>query len=86
MAVKTKAAAGAKKSGKPVKPTDGRPTVGGPWLTTEEAAAMIGLRPKTLHNWRAIHEPDRPKAHVFGRRVWYKQSDVQLWMDAHKET
>lgn len=46
---------------------------------------MLGLARKTLENWRATNEPDRPKAHIYARRVWYKQSDVQAWLDAHKE-
>jgi predicted DNA-binding transcriptional regulator AlpA len=47
-------------------------------LTTEEAAALLGLRPHTLahYRWRGIG----PRFMKVGRRVRYQEQDLWAWV------
>jgi len=44
------------------------------WLTTAEAARVLGLTPKTLSNMRTIGKG--PCFHKIGGKVWYLGKDV----------
>jgi hypothetical protein len=51
-------------------------------LSTEEAAAILNLKPQTLNNWRT-----QGRGPVFvkqGRSVSYDPADLQSWKDANK--
>lgn len=50
-------------------------------LTVEEAAQHLRLSVNTLAYWRAIGTKG-PKWGKLGRRVFYRQSDVDAWIDA----
>jgi excisionase family DNA binding protein len=53
-----------------------------PLLTTEQAAALLGMKPKTLIKWRFDKSVALPYVH-FGRSVRYKQSDVDKFVAAN---
>lgn len=51
-------------------------------LTTEEAAPLIGVEPKTAHNWRSIGCGPR---HIrVGRLVRYDPADIEAWKAARR--
>ncbi|MEU9074591.1 helix-turn-helix domain-containing protein [Kitasatospora sp. NPDC048538] len=51
------------------------------YLRTEEAAALIGIRPKTLRNWRSQGKGPRPiRLGRVGGRVRYRLSDVGTFL------
>lgn len=54
-------------------------------VTTEDAAAMLGISPKTLANWRVL---GRGPAYVrVGARrspVLYRVDDLEAWLDSHR--
>jgi excisionase family DNA binding protein len=47
-------------------------------LDTEQVAALLGLRPNTLAQWRVSGEG--PMFVKIGRRVRYRASDVDAWI------
>lgn len=49
-------------------------------LTTDEAAALLGLQTQTLHNWR--HMRKGPRYHKLGRRVVYLLTDLEIFMES----
>jgi predicted DNA-binding transcriptional regulator AlpA len=53
-------------------------------LSTEEAAPLIGVRPKTLSNWRVL---GRGPSHIrAGSKVAYDVSDIEAWKTARRVT
>lgn len=49
-------------------------------LTTDQVAAMVNVAPATLRWWR--HNRTGPKGFRIGaRKVMYKRSDVEAWLD-----
>jgi excisionase family DNA binding protein len=52
-------------------------------LTLDEAAAYLKLASGTLYNWR--HSRIGPKSVKVGSRVRYRQTDLDLWIDASTE-
>ena len=53
-------------------------------LSTEEAAARLGLAANTLRNWR--HHGGGPKAVRLGGRVRYRPADLERFVAARLET
>lgn len=53
-------------------------------LTPRELSTLIALAQQTIYNRRATGG-DLPPAIVLGRHVRFKASDVQQWMENHKE-
>lgn len=55
------------------------------WLTTNEAAELIGCRPKTLVMWRYRGRGPRYAKVSPGRSggVRYRYSDITAWMEQH---
>lgn len=49
-------------------------------LKINEVAEWTGIAEATLRFWR--HEGRGPKSAKLGRRVVYRESDVQRWLDA----
>ena len=47
-----------------------------PLLTTEEAAAYLGLAPSTLATWR-VRRSDGPRFLKIGRKVLYPRSELK---------
>jgi predicted DNA-binding transcriptional regulator AlpA len=48
--------------------------------TQEEAAAFLGLKPSTLAAWR--HQGRGPRYLKIGRSCFYRESDLEAWLDA----
>lgn len=53
-------------------------------LTPKELGEFLGLAKQTIYNRRA--SGDLPPAIILGRQVRFKVSDVQKWMEHHKES
>lgn len=51
-----------------------------PFLTTEQAAAYLGLARKTLEKQRVYG--DGPPFRKHGRRVLYRREDLDVWSEA----
>lgn len=49
-------------------------------LTTAEVAEIFRTSPETVRFWR--HTGKGPRSFKVGRRVLYRESDVQAWADA----
>lgn len=53
-------------------------------LTTSEAAPLIGVKPKTLENWRVL---GRGPVHIkAGGRVGYELADIEAWKAGRRAT
>lgn len=55
-------------------------TAPNPLLNTGEAATYLRLGPQTLNNWRS--KGRGPKCVRLGRRVMYRQSDLDAYVEA----
>jgi predicted DNA-binding transcriptional regulator AlpA len=53
-------------------------------LTPRELSALIALAQRTIYNRRATGG-DLPPAIILGRRLRFRASDVERWMEKHKE-
>ena len=54
------------------------------YLNTREAAALLGLSPRTLDRYRV--SGDGPAFHKFGNRVRYLSADVETWAAERRMT
>ncbi|MGH7470830.1 MAG: helix-turn-helix transcriptional regulator [Pseudomonas sp.] len=52
-------------------------------LDERDAAAMLGLTPRTLQSWRASGAPNLPYVKVSSRCVRYRLEDLQRWVAEH---
>lgn len=48
--------------------------------TTEQAAPLLGVTPKTLYNWRYRHKG--PAYLLMGKEPRYRLRDIQVWLDS----
>lgn len=48
-------------------------------LTTIEVAALLGLKPGTLENWRAVGKG--PPFRRLGAAIRYAMADVRAWVE-----
>ncbi len=53
------------------------------YLNSKEVAALYGLNPKTLSNWR--REGRGPSYNQDGAIIMYKRKDVEAWMKSTKK-
>lgn len=53
-------------------------------LSPNEAAALLGVAPGTLANWR--HRGGGPRFVKVGSRVRYRACDVEEWLDGQTRT
>lgn len=51
-------------------------------MRIEEVASEYGIAVATLRWWRARGRGEGPKSGRLGRRVVYRRSDVEAWVDA----
>ena len=51
------------------------------FLTTDEAAALLRLSPRTLEKQRVLG--GGPRFRKFGARVVYAMADLRAWADSH---
>ena len=56
----------------------------GDYIDTREAAAFLGLSPRTLDRYRVTGEG--PAFHKFGARILYARADLQAWAGARRMT
>ena len=71
----------------PIKSKEGGTSMSGQstqYLGTREAAAFLGLSPRTLDRYRVTGEG--PAFHRFGSRILYAQSDLEEWAAARRMT
>jgi hypothetical protein len=52
-----------------------------PLITPQRAAEYLHVNARTLANWRVIGKS--PRFVRIGRRPFYRQSDLDAWIDAH---
>lgn len=50
------------------------------WNDLPALAAWLKIPPRTLYDWR--RRGVGPKAHVIGRHLRYRRSDVESWLEA----
>jgi len=55
-----------------------------PYLTVEQAAGRLKLKPNTLDRWR--HEGRGPTFRVHGRRIVYHVDDLEEWSKSNART
>ena len=55
-----------------------------PFLTEQEAAALIRVSPRTLRRWRQ-HGTGPPVAGYAGRRALYRRSELLAWLRRQRE-
>lgn len=51
-------------------------------LATTAAAPRIGVKPKTMENWRTLGKG--PQFHKVGSRVVYDPKDLEAWLAARR--
>lgn len=56
-------------------------------LRIDEVAEWTGVSPNTLRFWRTLAQGEKPQfigppSAKFGKRIVYRESDVQAWIDA----
>lgn len=55
-------------------------------LRIEDVAALTGIPLGTLRWWRAEKKGQGPRSAKMGRRVVYRRTDVEAWVNAQFET
>jgi excisionase family DNA binding protein len=53
-------------------------------VNQKQAAQFLGLSPRTLESWRLTG--NGPAYIKVGRRVRYRRSDLEAWLDARRRT
>ena len=53
-------------------------------VNQERAAQLLGLSPRTMESWRLVG--GGPVYIKVGRRVRYRRSDLEAWLDARQRT
>lgn len=61
---------------------DAIPVLATPYLTTPQAAAYLGISPRTLEDWRL--RGGGPNFRKIGRLVRYARSDLDGFMDTNR--
>jgi predicted DNA-binding transcriptional regulator AlpA len=63
---------------------DSQGEAAGEVLTVADVARMTALVPSTLRYWHWAGKGEGPKAFKLGRRIMYRRTDVEQWIeDAH---
>lgn len=52
-------------------------------LTVKDVAAMLGVAENTVWNWR--HAGEMAPATKIGRRVLWRRSEIEAWLDTRTE-
>lgn len=52
------------------------------FLSTPQAAELLGLSPRTIEKWRVTG--GGPVFHKFGSRVLYSQEDLERWAEGRR--
>lgn len=48
------------------------------WISPEELAAELGIKVKTIYQWR--YTRTGPRAHKIGRHLRYRRRDIEAWL------
>lgn len=59
------------------------PTMKDPLLSIEDLAAYLQVPIQTVYNWRT--EGRGPRAIKIGKHVRFRQTDVEAWLNSHRE-
>jgi hypothetical protein len=54
------------------------------YMTPEEVAAELRIRPSTLSRWHRLNQPAPPKTKI-GKTVWYARPNVIAWLREHEQ-
>ena len=54
------------------------------FLTTNEAADVLGVTPSWLHHARHYKSPGQPPFYRFDRAIRYKRADLTAWIEASR--
>lgn len=54
------------------------------WLTSAEAAKLIGIEDVTLRNWRSAKKPNSPPYYKPGGTIRYDRTELQEWIEAQR--
>ena len=52
-------------------------------ISVPECSALTGISVETLRYWRAVDEG--PASFKLGRRVFYRRSEVERWIEAQEK-
>lgn len=55
------------------------------YMTTQELASRLGLKPGTIRKYRRERPDKLPPSYNFLGQPRYKRSEVEAWEEAHKE-
>ncbi len=55
-------------------------------LSPAEVSEWIHVAVSTLADWRSDKRDLGPRVQPVGRRIFYRASDVQAWLDAQRES
>ena len=55
------------------------------FVSRDEAAAILGVRPQTLAVWATTHRYHLPYIRV-GNRVRYRLADLEAWLSSRTQT
>lgn len=58
---------------------------GDPLLTIDQAAEYLATPKATLYTWRTRRVGYGPRAVKVGKRLCYRRSDLDKWIEAHLE-
>lgn len=62
------------------------------WLSNDQAAEYLGVKPQTLRQWRAAGYCGRmrggelrkpPKSYQVGGKISYRPADLEAWLEKH---
>ena len=53
-------------------------------ISLPELAAYLGVPVATIYQWRHHHRG--PASYRVGRHIRYRQSDIEYWLEARRET
>ena len=53
-------------------------------VPVEEFAAEFKVATQTVYNWHAAGKA--PRAHRIGRRIFFRRSDINRWLDSKAES
>lgn len=56
----------------------------GRWLTSAQAAEMIGVDDVTLRNWRSAKKPNSPPFYKPGGTIRYDRAELEAWIESNR--
>jgi predicted DNA-binding transcriptional regulator AlpA len=56
------------------------------YLTTKQVADLTGLSVSFFEVGRSMSSPNQPSHRKVGRRILYRRSDIESWLEARKRS